>query len=71
MEYVKKTASVFTDTAKLNGIEEGAQRHIPADWLENDLAKGAIKNKPTALEQFSNLTFSVVNGELFVDGVNE
>ena len=34
------------DKAKLDGIEDGAQRHIPADWNEESPADGGILNKP-------------------------
>lgn len=34
------------DKVKLDSIEEGAQRHIPADWNEENPADGGILNKP-------------------------
>lgn len=40
------TTFLVTDKAKLDSIEAGAQRHIPADWSEPDPALGGIANKP-------------------------
>ena len=40
------TTFLVTDKAKLDSIEAGAQKHIPADWNEPDPALGGIANKP-------------------------